>query len=239
MRDVDSFSIGGVLGAGISTYFRNFPLFLILIVIAYVPYFLYGAWSPLDVESLTGYFADLGVGLVCGALVQGALTYGVVTSLRGSGDENLWSIGKRSLSVLPRIALLSVVVVILVVLAGVFLVVPGIIVGMILYVAVPASVMEGGGIGKSLRRSAELTKGNRGKLFLIALVLSVPMQVAAIVLVLTIGSMLGPVFTTILSTLILQILLGGVLATCTAVAYHDLRIIKEGVDTEEIATAFD
>lgn len=179
------------------------------------------------------------MGLVCGALVQGALTYGVVTSLRGSGDENLWSIGKRSLSVLPRIALLSVVVVILVVLAGVFLVVPGIIVGMILYVAVPASVMEGGGIGKSLRRSAELTKGNRGKLFLIALVLSVPMQVAAIVLVLTIGSMLGPVFTTILSTLILQILLGGVLATCTAVAYHDLRILKEGVDTDTIAAAFD
>lgn len=40
MRDVDSFSIGRVLGTGISTYFRNFPLFLILIVIAYVPYFL-------------------------------------------------------------------------------------------------------------------------------------------------------------------------------------------------------
>ena len=239
MRDVDSFSIGGVLGAGISIYFRNFPLFLILIVIAYVPYFLYGAWAPLDVRSLTGQFADLGVGLVCGALMQGALTYGVVTSLRGSSDENLWSIGKRSLSVLPRVALLSVVVVILVFLGAVLLIVPGIIVGMILYVAVPASVMEGGGIGKSLARSAELTKGNRGKLFLIALILSVPMQVAAFVLVLTLGPNVGPLFTTILSTVILQILLGGVLATCTAVAYHDLRILNEGVDTDTIAASFD
>lgn len=238
MRDIDSFSIGGVLGAGISIYFRNFPLFLILIVIAYVPYFLYGVWTPLDARSLTGLFADLGVGLVCGALVQGALTYGVVTSLRGSGEENLWSLGKRSLSVLPRIALLSIVVGILVMIAGVFLIVPGIIVGMILYVAVPASVMEGGGIGKSLRRSAELTKGYRGKLFLIALVLSVPMQIAAIVLTMTLGSMLDPVFTTILTTIILQVLLGGVLGACTAVAYHDLRILQEGVDTDTIAAAF-
>ena len=239
MRDIESFSIGGVLGAGISIYFRNFPLFLILIVIAYVPYFLYGAWTPLDSESLTGLLADGGVALVCGALVQGALTYGVVTSLRGSSDVNLWSIGKRSLRVLPRITLLSIVVALLWILGLLLLIVPGIIIGMILYVAVPASVMEGGGIGKSLQRSAELTKGYRGKLFVIALVLGIPMQVAAFVLVLTLGPALGPVFSAILSSFILQVLLGGVLATCTAVAYHDLRILKEGVDTEEIAVAFD
>ena len=124
MRDPESFSIGGVLGAGISIYFRNFPLFLILIVIAYVPYFLYGAWTPLNSGSFTGQLADGGVGLVCGALVQGALTYGVVTSLRGSSDVNLWSIGKRSLRVLPRITLLSIVVAILVSLGVLLLIVP-------------------------------------------------------------------------------------------------------------------
>ena len=239
MRNVDSFSIGGVLGSGISIYFRNIPLFLILIVIAYVPYFLYGAWAPVDSTSLTGIFVEGGVGLVCGALMQGALTYGVVTSLRGSGDVNLWSIGKRSLRVLPRILLLSIVVGILVSLGLVFLVVPGIILGLVLFVAVPASVMEGGGIGKSLARSAELTKGNRGGLFLIGLVFGVPSFIVSIVLTLTALPALGPLYGAILSTLVTQILFGGALATCTAVAYHDLRILKDGVDTETIAAAFD
>lgn len=239
MRDTESFSIGGVLGAGISIYFRNFPLFLILIVIAYVPYYLYGAWAPLESESLMGLLAESGVGLVCGALVQGALTYGVVTSLRGSTDVNLWSIGKKSLSVLPRIMLLSIVVVILVYLSALLLIVPGIIVAMILFVAVPASVMEGGGIGKALRRSAQLTKGNRWSLFVIGLVLIVPNLVATFFLALTVLPALGLLFGTILSTLVSQILFGGLLATCTAVAYHDLRILRDGVDTETIAAAFD
>lgn len=239
MRDTGSFSIGGVLGAGISIYFRNFPLFLILIVIAYVPYYLYGAWAPLESESLPGVLAETGVGLVCGALVQGALTYGVVTSLRGGTDVNLWSIGKRSLRVLPRIMLLSIVVVILVYLSMLLLIVPGIIVAMILFVAVPASVMEGGGIGKALTRSAELTKGNRWSLFVIGLVLIVPMLVATFILALTVLPAVGLLFGTILSTLVSEILFGGLLATCTAVAYHDLRILNDGVDTEEIAAAFD
>ena len=239
MRDTESFSIGGVLGSGISIYFRNFPLFLILILIAYVPYFLYLAWAPLDSVSLPGLLADSGLGLVCGALLQGALTYGVVTSLRGSSDVNLWSIGKRSISVLPRIALLSIVVGILSGLGLLLLIVPGIIILLVLFVAVPASVMEGGGIGKSLKRSAGLTKGYRGSLFAIALVIGVPMLVVAGVLGLTIVPALGPLFGTILSTIVLEILFGGILATCTAVAYHDLRILKDGVDTETIAAAFD
>lgn len=239
MRDVDSFSIGGVLGAGISIYFRNFPLFLILIVIAYVPYFLYGAWTPLDSESLSGLGAEIVVGLVCGALVQGALTYGVVTSLRGGSDVNLWSIGKRSLLVLPRIVLLSIVVGVLWFLGLLLLIVPGIIIGLILFVAVPASVMEGRGIGKSLARSAELTKGNRWGLFVIGLVFAVPNLIFSFVLVQTVLPALGPLFGALLSTLVTQILFGGAFAACTAVAYHDLRILKEGVDTEEIAAAFD
>ena len=239
MRDTDSFSIGGVLGSGISIYFRNFPLFLILIVIAYVPYFLYGAWAPLDSNSFTGLLAESGVGLLCGVLVQGAVTYGVVTSLRGGSDVNLWSIGKRSISVLPRILLLSIVVGILWFLGLLLLIVPGIIIALVLFVAVPASVMEGGGIGKSLKRSAELTKGNRWKLFVISLVLVVTNLVVTLVLLQTVLPTLGPLLGAILTTLVSQILTGGILATCTAVAYHDLRILKDGVDTETIAAAFD
>ena len=239
MRDIDSFSTGSVLKSGVSIYFRNFPLFLILTAIAYAPYFLYGAWAPLDSESLAGFAAEGGVGLLSGVLVQGALTYGVVTSLRGRTDVNLWSIGKRSLLVLPRIVLLSIVVTVLWALGLLLLIVPGIIVVMVLFVALPASVMEGGGIGKSLKRSAELTKGYRGSLFVVALVIGVPMQVTAFVLELTVAPAMDPLFATILSTFVLQILFGGVLASCTAVAYHDLRILMDGVDTETIAAAFD
>ena len=239
MRDVDSFSIGGVLGAGISIYFRNFPL-----------------------------FPDPDCGRVCAVLFVRCVgapgkrvayrasgrqrrEYSVRRSRTGRidpwcGYQSAWKWRRKpvehwqAITQCPSQDCAAVG-------CGRHSYRPG--------GAAPdragnncrphpvrgrAGVRHGRGkYRQSLQRSAALTKGYRGRLFAIFIALVIPMYVAAFVLVSTFGPLIDSLFTTILSTLVLQILLGGVYASCTAVAYHDLRILQEGVDTETIAAAFD
>ena len=241
MREVEAFSAGSILGAGFSIYFRNLPMLGLLTAIGFAPYGAYMLWSPLDSSTFAGLFVGLFLYGVCGTLVVGGLTYGVVASLRGSRDVNLWSTFGRSLRVLPRIVLLSIIVELAVILGLLFLIVPGFIVAMMLFVAVPAAVMEGRGIGKALQRSGDLTDGHKGSLFVVLLVVTVPMLVLSFQLDFVLPAVQGfdPSYGAILDFVITDFLYGGIMATCAAVAYHDLRILKEGVDTEEIAAAFD
>ncbi len=239
MRDVESFSAGSVLRSGFSIYFRNLPLFALLTAVAFAPYGAYKLWSPLDPLSLSNVFVDAFVVLICGALVQGGLTYGVVTSLRGNADIDLKTMFMRSLGIVPRIVLVSLVASLIIFAGTLLLIIPGIILALVLYVAIPVSVMEGGGIGKALKRSSDLTDGYKGQLFLVSLAIIVPVIIVSFVVVFTMVSGFDPLFAGILEFVINQFLLTGFLAACAAVAYHDLRILKDGVDTESIAAAFE
>lgn len=239
MREVESISAGSVLGAGFSIYFRNLPMLGLLTAIGFAPYGAYQLWRPLQSSTFTGFIVEMFVYSVCATLVEGGVAYGVVASLRGTRDVDLWKVFGRSVRVLPRIFLLSIVVGLLVLLGLVFLIVPGIIVALMLFVAVPASVMEGGGIGKALKRSGDLTEGHKGSLFAVVLVLTVPILVLSSLLDSAVALGFEPLFGHILDLVITDFLYGGIWATCAAVAYHDLRILNDGVDTEEIAAAFD
>ena len=239
MRDVESFSAGSVLRSGFSIYFRNLPLFALLTAIAFAPYGAYQLWSPLEALSLSNLFADGLLVLICGTLVQGGLTYGVVTSLRGNADVDLRTMFIRSLGILPRVLLLSLVASLIIFAGTVLLIIPGIILALVLYVAVPVSVMEGGGVVKALKRSSDLTDGYKGQLFLISFAIIVPVTILNFVLGFTMTRGFDPMFVLILQFVISQFLLAGFVAACAAVAYHDLRILKDGVDTESIAGAFE
>ena len=239
MREVESFSAGGVLGAGFSIYFRNLPMLGLLTAVGFAPYGAYMLWSPLESSTFAGLVAELLIYVVCGALVEGGLAYGVVASMRGAQDVDLWKIFGRSLRVLPRISMLSFVVGFLILIGLFLLIVPGIFVILMLFVAVPASVMEGGGIQKALKRSEELTDGFRGGLFVVLLVITVPAEVLSFLLGLGVTRGFEPLFGEILNFFITDFLFAGIGATCAAVAYHDLRILKDGVDTEVVAAAFD
>lgn len=239
MRDVDQFSAGSVLAAGFSLYFRNLPLFGLLTAIGFAPYGAYKLWSPAPAVLLSQLAVEIGLLLICGAIVQGGLTYGVVTSLGGNSDVDLRTILRRSIRVLPRILLLSIVAGLIVGLGLILLVVPGIILGLVLFVAVPASVMEGGGINKALKRSSSLTSGHKGSLFGVSIAIGAPAGVFSVVLTTLVVQGFDPLFAGILDFVISDFLFTGLFAACAAVAYHDLRIVKDGVDTEEVAAAFD
>jgi len=120
--------------------------------------------------------------------------------------------------------------------------IPLIYVWVMLWVTFPVAVIERRGLG-SFRRSAQLTKGFRWRIFLLfillfALGIGMALSMKAIGGALEHSSLdqfAGGVavewlitgFTTALS------------AVVAAVSYHDLRVAKEGLDTDQIASVFD
>jgi hypothetical protein len=117
-------------------------------------------------------------------------------------------------------------------------------------VSTPVCVVERLGAFGSLARSRELTKGHRWKILGLLLVTIIPgVIIAAIVraalglprgavVVLTLGAGGPGVMLQILS-LIWDAIWTAFLSILIVVIYHDLRVAKEGVDTEQIAAVFE
>jgi len=121
------------------------------------------------------------------------------------------------------------------------LVIPGIIVFVITAAAVPAVVVERPGIWGSIKRSAELTKGNRWRVFALLVIFYIVIMGMAWVLGLFGLPILVP-DGTVFAIIVLYAWSGittTFFAVFGAVLYHDLRIAKEGVSTEQIAAVFD
>jgi len=109
------------------------------------------------------------------------------------------------------------------------------------FVTMPACVVEGRGPFGSMRRSAQLTKGHRWRIFGLELLLVGLTFITRIFLSLfdwALGALAGPVLDAVTGLLWLAALVGCG-AVIIAVAYHDLRVAKEGVDIEQIASVFD
>jgi hypothetical protein len=103
-------------------------------------------------------------------------------------------------------------------------------------VSIPACVVEGLGPISSMGRSASLTKGYRWKIFgmNLLLFLLIPACMVAQVVLTLISQALGAVFN------FLWPVAWTAYWNCTIImTYHDLRVAKEGVDTEQIAAIFD
>jgi hypothetical protein len=103
---------------------------------------------------------------------------------------------------------------------------------------VPACVVEGLGPVQSMRRSAELTQGHRWRIF----ALWFAILVAEIFVQMGLDQVMRPFgyFALVLAPQVLwDILVSAFAAVATAVTYRDLRVAKEGVDTDQVATVFD
>jgi Membrane domain of glycerophosphoryl diester phosphodiesterase len=140
----------------------------------------------------------------------------------------------------------------LVVLATVIGIIPLFMLYLMWFVAIPACVVERLGPLRSLGRSRALTKGHRWKILgMILLILIAGLIVGILVGILVgvlltglgAGSALGvssvPSTAGQVVNLILNAILTAFLAILIAVTYHDLRVAKEGVGTEQIAAVFE
>lgn len=127
----------------------------------------------------------------------------------------------------------------------VLLIIPGIFVAIILCLSPAATVVERAGVFGGLARSAELTKGQRWRIFaLLVIFLLVSTIPPYVVLFLfgAVGALLGPIGLGILSFIgaLIATVYGAVLPPLyLTVMYHDLRLAKEGWSPESIAAVFD
>jgi hypothetical protein len=186
-------------------------------------------------------------------LLSAALIHGTIGELRGSrarlGESVSW--GLSMLMPVVSVAIVTslgafvgpilMIVIGMSVISNPWIVIPpAIVVGLVLFtrwwVAVAVVVVERTGVFKALRRSAELTSGSRWRVFAILIVVLIAQSVvdrAANAILSGAPSVL------IVASFLITAAATAYTAVISAVCYHDLRVVKEGGDLDDIARVFD
>lgn len=133
-------------------------------------------------SSLLTELVIVAVGTLCPLLAQAAGVHAAAAAAVGTRPS--WRASLRAaVARWPSVLGAGLVSAVLAALGIFFFVIPGIVIFLTLFVALPAVVMEGAGTSMALRRSAMLMRGRRGTVFLalllvaiIAIVVSVPIE---------------------------------------------------------------
>jgi len=245
------FRVGQVLSQTWRVFSRNFLTFIIVTGIASLPPILVqqplpGGSPPADpFQGLGLAFLAILIAVIFNTLAQGILLYGAFEIMRGR-PMNLAESAKVGLRRFFPIVGLAIVVSFLVGLAMALLLVPGLMLLTMWFVATPVCVVERAGVFRSMGRSRELTKGHRWKIFGLYLVVLIPALIIGAILGAVIVSGGAAVINSALSStlgkianLIWSAVWTAFLAILAVVTYHDLRVAKEGVDTDQIAAVFE
>ncbi len=243
--------IGEALQQSFSILFRNFIPFVGItavvmspgIVLAIVGFVLMrpdanGQVNTTDPGSLFGGLALVYLGIILAALLKqiaaGILVYGVFQQLRGR-DVTIGECASVGMRRFGPVLLTAFIVGLVTGLGTLCLVIPGLILMTMFFIAVPASVLEPVMGPDAMTRSVNLTEGNRLRIFLIAFSL---WAIAFFP-----NLMIGIIYKGIGGTIVQQVLgiffaaLGCVAAS---VVYARLRQLREAdVDVEQLAAVFD
>lgn len=235
-----AFTAGGVIGKSFSVWFANFVPFSLVTLAVYAPIFVLAALMPPNGGS--GWdLADRLLSMLAELVVAGALAYGVLEALRGGKVSTgaLFGTGFRELGAVFAV---SFRVGLWLLLGTILLVVPAVVWYCALFVAVPAIVVEAklSSSADALQRSRDLTAGSRWAIFAVVLVVF-GVRVASVAIAGVVGAVaqaLPQPLPVLLAVAVVA--LASTLGACaSAVAYHDLRLSKEGVSTAELVKVFE
>jgi len=256
------FLFGNVVGRGFSILFRNAVTFGTISVVLMIPY------AAVNVLQAMGYLPgrtvgtvilELIVGFILPQLLMAAIVYGTFQDLRGQRVSVSDAIAGGFQVILPVVgtgivtgfAVLLAAVPMFVatqinmggvqVLVALALFAIPIYLLTLFFVAIPACVVEKLRVGDAIRRSVKLTEGERWRV--LAIMAIVWLVGAGVLLVLgalafaatQAGSVLGPPALLSLAASFYYALN----AAMATVAYHDLRVAKEGIGTDVVARVFD
>jgi hypothetical protein len=245
------FGVGNVLSQGWDVLSKNLAPFTIIALVVTSPSFLYqlvNGIAPLATNATTtdgtfyvgrtvvgwGAFVALLIEMVLRQVAVGAISYGVFQEMRGQRADFADCL-RRAGALIFVVTGVAIVSVIARVLATLLLIIPGLIVATMLWVAIPVAVVERPGVLGSLSRSAVLTKGNRWGVFGIMLLISIGTIVASYLVEQIAGAAAPGAFV----AWIVAAAITAYVASVTAVGYCSLRFAKEGVGIDEIAKVFD
>jgi hypothetical protein len=114
----------------------------------------------LTTAMVAGLLSILGTSVLSGSLVH------AVIEIKRTGTAAAGESLRRGLRLLPKVFVVTLLYIIITLVGYVLLIVPGIIFSLMYAVAVPVAVLENRGPFESLKRSAALTEGYRGLIFL-------------------------------------------------------------------------
>jgi hypothetical protein len=235
------FSAGDVFNRTVSIFSRNLLPFGIVSAIAYFPSALALSSEKTAALAASGNGGWIALGfiatLVLNVLSQAIVLYGAFEDMRGL-PVNLGESIKVGLRRFFPVLGVAICMPLLAGLAAILLLFPGLMVMTMLFVSVPACVVERLGPFKSMGRSAWLTKGHRWKIFGIWIAVLFVGGTAQSILN-GVARAAGGVVIGLVVSVLCGAILGAFNAILAVVAYHDLRVAKEGVDTDQIAAVFD
>lgn len=251
-------SVGQVLSQTISVYLGNLPAFLFMgLFVALIPVmfaiaiagksYLLGSTdlsNPLGPAAIADILSGL-LSMVLGAVLQGAVVYGSVKHLEGDRQPFRETVGKGLILALPLLGI-SIIYVIGMTVTLALLIIPGLIFISVYTVVVPAAVVDRTGVFASFARSADLTKGNRWRIFLILLLSLLIVFLISTVLGLVFGAMMAfldnmteVAMVSVLMNVVINAVVMGAYACLAAVLYTELRKLREGSLPTRISSVFD
>jgi hypothetical protein len=247
------FRIGEVIGKGFQVLFRNFGAFAVISLLVTLPALLFElavmddmaaleTASPEQAHAAAGNvllysFVAIVIQVIAGGIAAGALTYGALQDLRGRKAGFGECLGRGLALILPVLGV-SIVAGLGMAIGFLFFFIPGIILAVMWWVAVPAMVVERPGVFASLKRSAALTKGSRWRIFGLMLIVGGVVILIPFLVEFLIATALGMAISTFLSWLV-NAFITSFSAVLAAVGYYHLRTVREGVEIDEIAKVFD
>jgi hypothetical protein len=241
------FRVGRALGRSADVLFGNLPKFLILTGIVWLPLLVYQLLFFSPGTPLVGGSVNTGalirtlivtwLAAALSVISQAAVLFGAFQQMRGRPFEIGESLGKGLRRFLPLLGT-AILVGIGLAIGTMLLIVPGLILATMWYVAIPVCVLETAGPVTSLSRSAELTKGSRWKIFGISILMFLIVAIPAAIIEGVLGFALGATGLAI-GNYIVRVGAGAFSAVVAAVVYHDLRTAKEGIDVERITAVFE
>ena len=237
------FRLGGIISRSGAVLSRHFLTFFIVAAIAYSPMLLIESTQTAEPigpsEALSqALWAFFGVVLlmVFSQLGDAIILHAAFQDMRRRPVRLVESFNVALSRLFPLIGI-GFVQGFLILLGMILLIVPGLILNAMWFVGLPACVVERLGPWASLRRSRELTKGYRWKVFALALLLPA-VNAGSSVIASVLAALAGPV-----AGLTGQMIWTGIAAAFSGVVftvtYYDLRVLKEGVDIEQITAVFD
>jgi hypothetical protein len=233
------FSFGTVISQSISVFTANLVPFVIVSLLLLLPLLIY---NLLAVGAPTAGFSGarllaIVIQMILSQLLAATISFATFQYLRGQ-PVGIGECLSRGLSLIGPVFGVAFLAGLIIGVGLVLLVVPGIIAAVMLWIAIPAAVVERPGVVASLKRSADLTKGYRWTIFGILFVIGLILIIATIILSFVLLSAAGfTVFS--IGAWVLQAIFGAFSATLAAVGYYFLRATKEGVDIADIAKVFD
>jgi len=255
-------SLGELLDRSFFLYRKNFALFVGIIAL---PHLVLLAFQLAGIAIHPGTRASFTAASVVWSLLTLVIYLGAVAASQGATVMavskvhlgNTTSVSESFASIKGRILYLALIMIGVGIGIGVgfvLLIVPGIILALMWAVTIPVAVLEDKGLRDSTSRSAELTKGNRGRIFMIYFLYFVLIYIVYVLWEVPILIALGvfargarpmtvmPVWTQIafpVGAFLSQCLVGPLITISLSLVYYDQRVRKEAFDLQHMMSTLD